>query len=379
MALTFTLPFLTWCVYFLFQKKFEYKKIISLVLAGLLSLALAAFYILPVLFESKYVQLESMFRNYYHYSAHFTSVYQLFISRFWGDGASVWGQNDNMSFQIGYLHWILPLLIILYSFFYRPKKEKDKKILILSSLLALVGFFTAFMTHQRSIFIWQIFPIIQKIQFPWRFLNHSIFLFSLSIGVIPHLVFRLKIKEKYQKICLTTIIILVFAFNLNYFHPFKSGPLTDQQKFSGKAWTNQVTSGIHDYLPKTAGTAAKEPAQDYIDQITPSETRYTISGAKKGTDWLFFNLDLDRNSQITLPLLAFPNFQVKDNQQVIDYTIEPELGRIVLSLSAGQHQIYTKLRNTPIRTIANTISLLSWAYLVGFTLKHLCKKTKSKK
>ena len=379
MVLTFSPLLLAWCLYFLFQEKFKVKKIIALALSGFLSLGLAAFYTLPVLIETKYVQLESMFKNYYHYSAHFTSIYQLFISRFWSDGASVWGQNDQMSFQLGYLHWLLPLLLIGYLLIQRQKIKKWPKSLILPALLALAGYFAAFMTHQRSVFFWQLFPIIQKIQFPWRFLNHSVFLFSLSVGIIPLLLSRLKIKKKYRKVCLITIITLVFTLNINYFHPLQSGPITDDQKFSGKAWNNQITSGIYDYLPKTASTAAKGPAQDYIDQITPAETKYTLSGTKRGTDWLFFNLDIDRHSQVTLPLLAFPHFEVKDNQQIIDYSIEPELGRIVLNLSAGQHQIYIKLRNTPIRTIANTVSLFSWAYLVGFIFKHLCKKIKFKK
>jgi len=379
MALTFSPFLLAWCLYFLFQKKFSLKIILSLVLSAILSLALSAFYTLPVLFETKYVQIETMFQNYYHYSAHFTSLYQLFISRFWDEGASIWGPNDGMSFQLGYLHWFLPLLIIIFYFIFRTKNKKTSQKLLLPSLLALGGFFAAFMTHQRSVIFWKALPLIQKIQFPWRFLNHSVFLFSLSLGVLPLLLSFLKIKKLYQKAGLILILILVFALNINYFHPLISGPITDQQKFEGKAWTNQITSGIYDYLPKTASTAAKGPAQDYIDDISPADTQYSLNGAKKGTDWLFFNLDLQSSAKLTLPLLAFPSFEVKDNFKVINFEIEPELGRLVLDLASGQHQIYVKLKNTPIRTLANSLSLLAWLSISAFGLKSLCKNPKSKK
>jgi hypothetical protein len=378
MALTFA-PFLAlWCLYFLFQQKFNYKKIISLALSALFSLSLVAFYTLPVLAESKYVQIESMFINYYHYSVHFTNLYQLFISRFWSDGASVWGPNDNMSFQVGYLHWLLPLFIILYlAYLYlRRSSSKNKKLFLLPALLALSGFFAIFMTHQRSVFIWQLFPIIQKIQFPWRFLNHSIFLLSLSVGSLA--LFINKLKFPHRLIGLFLLFGALILLNQNYFHPLKSGPLTDAQKFEGLAWNNQITSGIYDYLPKTAATAAKSPASDYIDAITPDTGTYSISGTKKGTDWLFFNLKLDQDSQLILPVLDFPNFEIKDNGQLVEHGFEPELGRITLDLDRGEHQIYLKLRNTPIRTISNIVSLISLFYLVYCLLKKSCKLPKLK-
>ncbi len=379
MALTFT-PFLfLWCLYFLIKQKFPLQKFFYLSLAGLFSLALAAFYTLPVLFETNLVQTDSMFQNYYHFSAHFTSLYQIFISRFWDDGASVWGPNDDMSFQIGYLHWLLPTLLLVYTLFiFRQLKSKQKRTgLLLVSLLTFAGLFSAFMTHQRSVFIWLALPLIQKVQFPWRFLNHSLFFFSLSIGVgLP--IFLSRFKTKIRLLVVAVIVALLFGFNYQYFHPLKSGPVTDAQKFAGLAWTNQITSGIYDYLPKTASTAAKGPANPYLDVIIPDTTVKELSGAKKGTDWLFFNLNLDQDSQIVLPVLEFPNFEIKDNGQIINHSFEPELGRITIDLTRGNHQIYLKLRDTPIRTVSNIISLVSWLFLVLCLLKKPCNLPKLK-
>ncbi len=175
-----------------------------------------------------------------------------------------------------------------------------------------------------------------------------------------------------------TIIVLVLI-NLNYFHPIQSGPLTDDQKFSGKAWINQTTSGIYDYLPKTAGTAAKSAAKPYIDNIDPEKSLISLSGQKKGTDWLFFNLFLNQDAKITISQLAFPNFEITDKGQKIDYQIEPELGRMVINLKSGDHQIYIKLKNTPIRTVSNYISLFAWLGLTLYLLKPLWKKLIFKK
>ncbi len=387
MVLTFTPFFLTWCLFWLIiEKKIVFSKkilkqlplFLKFLFSGIFALSLTAFFTLPVLFETKYTQVESMFEGYYTWSVHFASISQLFFSNFWGDGPSVWGPNDGMSFMVGYLHWIIPLLIVLLSIFFLIRKKKLDKQIILSLFLITLGLFSVFMVHNKSTFIWQIFTPIQKIQFPWRFLNHTAFLFSLSIGVLPF--FLKKYFNKKISIITTSIIaITVIILNINYFHPITSGPLTDEQKFSGKAWTNQITSGIYDYLPKTAGTAAKSQATPYIDSIEPKEALINMSGQKKGTDWLYFNLFLNKDAKVTISQLAFPDFKITNKGQKIDYQIEPELGRMVVDLKAGDHQIYVKFQNTPIRTFSNYISFFAWLGLMSYLLTPLWKKLIYKK
>lgn len=382
MILIFTPVFFVWCLFWFISENHKnlFKNftkqiplIIKFILSGLFALSLTAFFTIPLLSETKYVQIASMFTGYYSYSVHFTTLNQLFITNFWGDGPSVWGPNDGMSFMVGYLHWIIPLLIIMYSgFVIFIKKEFDKKIQI-SLLLAILGFGAVFMTHNKSTFIWQIFPQLQQIQFPWRFLNLSAFLLSLSVGIMPFIL-KKHVNKKIETLIIIGTVSILVAINISHFAPVKSGPLTDQEKFSGKAWNNQITSGIYDYLPITASTAAKSEAKPYIDNIDPEKSLISLSGQKKGTDWLFFNLFLNQDAKITISQLAFPNFEITDKGQKIDYQIEPELGRMVVNLKAGDHQIYVKLKNTPIRIVSNYISLFAWLGLIAYLLKPLWKK-----
>jgi hypothetical protein len=384
MALTFLPIFAAWVLFWylstfkkinlnlIWQNK---KPLIQIILSGLLAVALTSFYTIPVLLETKYVQIESMFSNYYHWSVHFTSLYQLFISSFWGDGASVWGQEDNMSFMVGYLHWLIPLVILVLSSFKLLKTKKIKLNLILPIFIGLMALFAAFMTHERSAFIWSMLPIIQKIQFPWRFLNHSAFLFSLSVAALPATLSYFIKSPKIKNGLITAVILGLIIVNKNYFIPLTSGPITDEQKLSGQSWVYQVTSGIYDYLPKTARVAPQSAAKEFIDDIKP-KSEYELTGQKRGTDWLFFNIKLTQDSTLTLANLAYPGFTLYQNGQPIKYDIEPELGRITVNLPAGNHQLYLKLQNTPTRNIANTISLVAWGALLGLLLKKLWIKKK---
>jgi hypothetical protein len=373
------IPFLgVWVlVNLLIERKFSLSIILKLFLASIFSLCLNAFFTLPLLLESSLTHIDTMFTGYYHYSIHFTTIKQLFISNFWGDGPSVWGPEDGMSFAVGYLHWIIPVILSIYSLVLLIKNKKLDKQLILSLTLTFLGFFAIFMTHNKSTFIWQLFPAIQKIQFPWRFLNHVIFLLSLSVGVLP-IVLKKHIKQKFHLLVIIIVFIPLFILNISHYTPITHGPVTDEQKFSGLAWTNQITSGIYDYLPLTADIAAKGPAKPFIDEVKPHST-YKLSGEKQGSDWMSYNLSLNQDSQVILSELAFPNFLITDNNQKIDYSIEKSLGRIVINLKSGDHRIFVKFVNTPIRTVSNYISLLSWLAVLLYFVKQIWNRSISKK
>lgn len=395
MALTFTPILFFWVLFWFFSEYFSSKTkisvwnyiksqistILKLIFSGVLAAGLTAFYTFPVLLETKYVQINTMFEGYYHFSVHFATLYQLFISNFWGDGASVWGPNDDMSFMIGYLHWIIPFIVvgfIIFSIFkFRKSLQKiDTKywLVLLTTAMAL---FTVFMVHNKSTFIWLLFPTIQKIQFPWRFLNHSSFLFSFSAAGIILLID--KFLPKISNYIVLILAALLIVLNISHYTPIHYGPITDEQKFSGKAWVNQVTSGIYDYLPKTAKMAAQGPAKDFVDEVNPSETSYTVTNTQKGSDWSLFTLNLNQSSKVTLSQLAFPNFLVTDNGQKIDYQIEPQFGRITVNLTAGNHQLFVKFINTPVRIVSNYVSLAAWLVFGIYLLNPLWTKLISKK
>jgi hypothetical protein len=383
MVLTFTPILFVWVLFWFWQiYRLNIKKIIPIFIkmgiSAILAITLAAFFTIPLLFETKYVQLDSMFQGYYTFSAHFVSLKQMFLSNFWGDGGSIWGPNDGMSFMIGFVHWIVAVLIGLFFIVTSIKNKKIDEKILFPILLILMGFGTAFMAHEKSTLIWQVFTPLQKIQFPWRFLNHTAFLFSLAVGILPYICQKI-FPQKIKIIPIILILIILFITNITHFYPVHSGPITDTEKFSGQSWILQITASIYDYLPKTAGTAAKSEATPYIDNIEPKEALINISGQKKGTDWLYFNLFLNKDAKITISQLAFPNFEITDKGQKIDYQIEPELGRMVINLKTGDHQIYIKLQNTSIRTVSNYISLFAWLGLIFYLFNPLWKKLIFKK
>lgn len=366
MVLIFTPVFAVWILFFLLKDR-NWGKIISLVKSGVLALCLTAFFTLPAILEQKYVQVDTLVNGYYEYIAHFASFGQIFISRFWGYGPSIWGLDDGMPFQIGHIHWALSLIILVFVLVNIIRNRKKTKIVYFIVLFfVLVGWFAAFMIHSKSTFIWQLIPILKFVQFPWRFLTLVTFSFSFIAGSLT-----LFIPKRFVYWVAGVMSLGLIIFNWNYFLPYdgKMGPLTDKEKFSGEAWNLQQTAGIFDYLPKGAVTAPKEPRRA-LSEVMKGEV--STDDLKMGTNKASFSADVISNgATLRIGIFKFPNWVAYiDGKKVETYIAKDEIwGRMYIDVPKGEHKIILRLLNTPLRTISNIISLVTWIGLVTFALR----------
>ncbi len=365
MVLIFGPFFAIWCLIWLYRQK-KWNLIPHLAISGVVSLGLSAFFTFPAVLENKFTWLKSQLVGYYDYSAHFVDLNQLFISRFWGYGPSVWDvKDDGMSFQVGHFHWILPLIIFGVFAYKYIKNKKIDNILIIVGFLFFMGWFAAFMTHVRSTFIYQAIPTLGLVQFSWRFLTLIIFAFSFLIGSLA-----LIVKGRMSKIILGILALSLVVFNWNYFLPQhgKMGKLTDQEKFSGAAWDLQQTAGIYDYLPSTAKEAPKGP-QKVLAEFMEGEG--FLSEMKQGTDWATFKTTITtEKALVRVNIFKFPGWKATMDGKEIE-TLIPETekwGRMWIEIPKGDHTVYVEFTNTPVRSISNMVSLISWVSLLAFVM-----------
>src|SRR3989338_7450199 len=366
MVLIFTPVFALWCLLWIVKS----KKILSikyLVLSGILTFGLAAFFTLPVLVESKLVYVNLLTQGYYDFAGHFATLRQLFISRFWGDGPSTFGIGDGMAFPIGHIHWIAVAvsgLVFVYFWWKRKKLEVADFVFV---FFMAVGLFSAFMAHGRSTPIWLAIPVLKYVQFPWRFLTLASLGFSFAAG---WLICKL---EKFKKQPLWLVIIMVIAvvvWNWEFFAPVREGPVTDTEKFAGEAWRIQQAAGIYDYLPNTA-KIAPDSKRTVLAEIIEGKGIIYFENHPERTNWLTFDADIKEGGAVVrINVLAFPDWKVLiDGNQVPTYIDEvEEWGRLYVDIPEGKHFVYARLYNTPIRNIANGISLVTWLGFLSFPL-----------
>lgn len=362
LALLFSPILIFWALILVIYTK-KWKSILNLAIGGFWGLGLSAFFMLTVVLESQYVHIETLTSGYFNYLAHFANLNQLFISRYWGYGGSIWGPNDTMSFQVGWLHWggvLLTVPAILYFW----KKDRLKSLMLLFLFLAF--WFATFLIHQKSNFIWERLYILQQIQFPWRILSVVILISSIAIGSL----FSFKVKNQFSLILLGALIIGIFVLYQGYFKIEAPVPLTDQEKLSGALWNLERTSGIFDYLPKTAKFPPGGPA---LETIEVKKGSAQISDFKKGTNWLSFSSESTKSAKLRLPIIDFPNWKLfVDGKEITFYinnSYDNDLGQPTFEIASGKHTVFAKLFDTPVRTISNLFSLISFIVLANFLLK----------
>lgn len=366
MAFFFTPVAACWGLFLLWYLKKPLKVLLKLAFGGIWGLGLAAFFVLPVFWEKNLVHIETMFMGYFNYLAHFVSLKQLFFSRFWGYGPSTWGPEDGMAFPIGQLHWLVAIISVII-FVLRSLKKRTKQVFLLAFCFFFFVFFS-FLTHLRSTFIWQKMPLLSYMQFPWRFLALATFFTTLMAGSV----FALVRNKNMAAILATVMIFMVVVANLFFFHPERILDITDQEKlFTTKSWNKLQTDAIFDYLPNSAEFP---PAGAAPETAWFEEGEGEVKDYQRGTNWLKFGLVVNSDqAQVRLPVYYFPRFTIWVDGQPADFDYQNELGLPTFVVSRGAHQIEGRLKNTPVRTISNWLSLFSWIGIIWFVR---CRPTK---
>ena len=144
------------------------------------------------------------------------------------------------------------------------------------------------------------------------------------------------------------------------------GPLTDEEKFRGVAWELQQNGGIYDYLPINAKIAPTSPRKVLAEVV---KGKGEITNMESGTNWAGFTTNIENgDAKIRINIFDFPNWKIfVDGKEAAKYIPDEEKsGRIWFTVSSGEHDVYARLYNTPIRKVANAITLISAIGTIGF-------------
>ena len=366
---------LIYSLFLLFKNKnLNFKSILKLTIPVLFSLGLSSFFILPALLEKNLVTVNTMTQGYFQYIIHFATLSQLFISRFWGFGASLWGPIDDMAFSIGLIQWLLPLIAIIFLTIKTFQKKTSLSREVVRNigpvgLFLFISLFFIFLTHNKSTFIWKALPFMAFYQFPWRFLSIAIFTLSFTAGSIILLIN----KRKLQILAVIIISITTILLNFSYFkEDIWYSNLTDNQELSSDRVLSQSGAGLKDYWPKYSQNFPTSFAPN-LPTVTQGEVDFVKYYKKSNYSEAFFSVSTPK-AIIKLPIVYFPNWELSLDGQKIDYQIDQNLGLIQFEVNQGSHHYELFFKDTKIRIIANLISLISFSLIIVFGIKSKFKK-----
>ena len=346
----FLTPFLAVLFFYAELKNGAWPALKNTALVFILGAGLSAFFWLPALIQKPLMADNPIF----NVANHFPFLKQLFWSR-WGYGASHWGPNDDLSFQIGPASW---LALVSAFFVFLANLVRGKKNSRLASLFLVFLLVVFYLMNIRSLWWWQHLPFLNYFQFPWRLL----LILNFFLPLFYFFVF-LKDKRRLFLIILNVLIIVLSIGQLIFFFkPQKLVKLRNEYFFNRYLPTGQLYShNSEEYLrlPKES----RRPSRLYPEIMAQSD-KAEIKIEKKNFSKLTALINNSKEENFIFRRLYFPSWQIEDNGQLLRYRKTPQ-GLISFTLSPGQHQIAVTLRQTPLEKIADFISLLSLIILLA--------------
>ena len=319
----------------------------------LLGLSLSAFFWLPAILESKYTLASWIFAAQQSYATNFLAFRQLILSP-WSYGWSEPGiDRDGMSFQIGIAQW----LVILAGIGLLIKFSKRELLLLKSGLaLVIVGIF---LSLPVSLSLWQQISLLQKFQFPWRFLSLIVIGSSLISAIVAD-------KFKYSKIISLALLISPILFTWPYWRI--AGPSNLTERFLAVDYVG--TSDTGETTPIWAVRFQEKFPKAPIE-IVSSQGTVEIKNLNKLTQKHEFEVLATGPSRIVDNTLYFPGWKVYVDG--VETPIEQQdrnwRGLITFPVPAGRHAVKVIFEETGLRKFADALSMISFGILLMLVVK----------
>lgn len=343
------------------KKSMSWKQLLTGGAAFLLAIGVSAFYLFPAFLEKDFTQInEAIVGDYFNYNLHFLYIRQFFDFA-WGYGGSEWGPDDPISFFLGFGQWfgiIIFGIIVLKRCVVLFKQKRIPLLLSKSHVWILAGTVTLllgslYMTLQRSEPIWASIPLLQYVQFPWRFLSVASFFASILVASPLSMIKSKGIQMGY----FFTVMALLVVGNTLYFKP---EAVLDDPKGLYYAQPEKIQvemSGIlPDYISKDLNL--EQIVIPPLEGIVCMPECAGKTELVKRTHERLYTVDATTQTLVEFSIAAFPGWTVEVDGVVYPHEVTSR-GTIALQLPAGSHLVGIQLRGTPIRNTSDVITVVS--------------------
>lgn len=334
------------------NKKAKLKPYLHFALSLLLGILLTAFYWMPIALESKYI-----FWGKYG-ALSFIHDIRLFFYSPWKYGLLFQGPNGELSFLLGYLHWLVVLAAVVW-LFVKKNKDKDKKII----LFLLIGIGTLFLlTQPISKAVWEFTPIVQKFQFSYRLLIPLAFLSSLLAGIFL---------RKYNKKIIFLVCFLTVATTILNWGNRRTIPEINDEYLIHELKTKEPV--FQATIPNSAQYRRITRANDHKSPASIIRGNGRIHTLSRSTTSHEFLVDAKSDIVIRENIFFYPGWSIiidkaqltKKNIDIVDKAT----GLIIFPLTKGLHHVEITFFSTQVRKVADITSLLTVLAVSLFALK----------
>jgi hypothetical protein len=355
---------------------------VALIIVSLvIGILLAAWYWLPTLAETGAVQMTAQTSGYFSYDKHFRAA-DLVQPKLIFDYYTFTPDKPTAFAAMGLVQTILALAgatIAILTCIRLRSTGQDSRFEISYLIFVLVGLLlTTWLVTPLSRPLWDILSPLQLIQFPWRILSAQALFTALLAGAIPPLLplYLEKCKGGHQWIIGAILALLLAVAGLAglrpEYLPIAAAEVTVERLQLYELFTGNIGTTIrHEWLPRWVvprpftGPALFDPGEPPRAIPLDGALVSAVEIAHAPTRRVWTVEASDGGAEVAFPLYYWPGWRATVDNAPVETRPTPSSGYLALTVPAGAHTVAIWLGRTPIRLVAELISLVVGLALLG--------------
>jgi 6-pyruvoyl-tetrahydropterin synthase related domain len=300
---------------------------------------LSAFYLLPAIFEQRWIEIANAVSAGSRPSDNF-----LFIHTTDAD-------HDAFNRIVSWIAVLEALVILATAITGKVWREARRDVWNAFSLWAAA---CCFLMLPLSAYLWNILPKLQFMQFPWRWLLCLSMIFTLFVTV--------GLRRWWQRgaVCALSLVVIVGAWR------YVQSPWWDTSADLREMQDNIATAagyeGTDEYTPLGADPSAIDKDARKVTVVGPA--RAAIDVLRWEAESKLFTAQMSADDQVALRLFRYPAWQALVNGLVVETTARQGTGQMLVPVLAGMNRVEIRFVRTWDRVAGGWISFVAAAGVI---------------
>jgi hypothetical protein len=216
-----------------------------------------------------------------------------------------------------------------------------------------------------SALLWKFLPKLEFMQFPWRWL--------LCLSMIFCLLVTIGLRRWWWRAAVLLVAILVVVAAGHRFQTPWWDSADDLREMQDNMEAGTGYEGVEEYTPLGAEVEALD--KNARNVTVEGTARAAIHVQRWDAESRMFTAEMSAADWLTLRLFRYPAWRVEVNGRVVETAARAETGQMLVPVTAGMNQVEISLARTWDRAVGGWISLLTamlvmiWILLPGLQLR----------
>jgi hypothetical protein len=315
-------------------------------LGCVLGLALAAFYLIPVMIERPWVHFDILTKlEIFHYSKNF--LFSLFAPR----------SPPNPMFYGGLARIILVSTVFAASFYTAAAVLKKQPVTHVEAFFVACAAVPLFLMSSLSSFVWAHVPGMKMLQFPTRWSAVLVFALACLAGAGTH---RLKFSQVNSRRGALLLVPVLAALLLCLRYDAKiianACKLTESELGGGFRWFE-----VNEYVPATVSLdwLSENAYKNIATPASSSDAGATVAVNRWDPARRVLTISASRATTLRIRTFYYPGWRGYIDANESPLIVEGASGAILMRVPDGDHRVILTFGNTPDRRIGILLSVLA--------------------